>query len=63
MQDHSVVPFYPEDDDATQWQSEEERAQLIQGQLDEDDTTLVDAAEEMAPDGAKRSSFWRWAFG
>ncbi len=69
MSDDSVVFLDPslEDDDATQWQSEEDRARLLQdvttGDLDDDDTTLIDPTQRLDPASCSGVPFWRWAFG
>ena len=69
MSDDSVVFLDPslEDDDATQWQSEEDRARLLQdvttGDLDDDDTTLIDPTQRLNPASCSGVPFWRWAFG
>lgn len=64
MTSDTVVDLYPEsDDDATQWQSEEERERLLEQDLGDDDTTLVDTTLGLVECNPRRRSFWRRAFG
>ncbi len=64
--DDTVVDLHPElniDDDATLWQSEEDRERLLDHELDDDDTTLVDTTIGLVETAARRQPFWRLAFG
>ncbi len=69
MSDDTVVFLDPqlEDDDATQWQSEEDRARLLKDEatdnLGDDDTTLIDPTQRLNPASCSGIPFWRWAFG
>ena len=69
MTDDTVVflDSQPEDDDATQWQSEEDRARLLKDEatdnLGDDDTTLIDPTQRLDPASCSGVPFWRWAFG
>jgi hypothetical protein len=57
----------PVDDDATQRQSDQDRARLIMdeevNERGDDDSTIVDPTEEMTPAQETAIPFWRWAFG
>jgi len=64
--DDTVVDLHPElniDDDATLWQSEEDRERLLNQELDDDDTTLVDTSIDLVETAARTRPFWRRAFG
>ena len=69
MSDDTVVFLDPrhEDDDATQWQSEEDRVRLLKDEatdnLGDDDTTLIDPTQRLNPASCRGIPFWRWAFG
>ena len=64
MPSDNVVDLHPDiDDDATLWQSEEDRARLIDQELEDDDTTLVDTTLGLIKTSPAKASFWRKAFG
>ncbi len=71
MSDDTVVSIDSihgdEDDDATQWQSEEERNRLLKDinadETGDDDTTLIDPTLRLNPADCSGKPFWRWAFG
>jgi hypothetical protein len=64
MPSDNVVDLHPEiDDDATQWQSEEERNRLLDQEIGDDDTTLIDTTLGLIESSLRHRSFWRWAFG
>ncbi len=64
MPSDNVVDLHHDiDDDATLWQSEEDRARLIDQELGDDDTTLVDTTLGLIKTSSAKGSFWRKAFG